>query len=425
MQRKSFVWVAVAALLAAAPAFGAEEAGPLPFVPVFLRDWTGGTAKVDSKGISVASSDDAVKLLIGGRLHYDLSAAATDPKLATSPLASDGAIRRAWIEPQLVFANGLAFSFQYDFSATSTPINDALVSYKGAGPLLVAAGNLKEPFSLDQLQSNNTTLFTERSLLDTFAPGRDFGIVAGLHGERWTLAGGTFGGNANSGIAQNGIAGTARLTYAPVLTRDEVFHLAIAGSYRALDRAGTGLSFSDKPEDFLFRTSLVSTGTLKNADAVGRLGLEAAYEWNPFRIQAEFATTSVSGQGAPDRTFRAGYVDASWVINGHARAYRLVPRYASEYAVFQGVDVPEEARVSRGGIGVFEVGARFSAIDLQSGAVRGGAQRDVSLGLNWYPDADIRFMADYVHAHAGPSADSVTGRAVDSDLGVGRIQIAW
>ena len=417
--------IALAGLLGTVVAVKAEEAGPLPFLPVFVQDWEGGQAKVDSKGVTVQSADGDVKFLVGGRLHYDLGTASVSPKLGHTQPSEDGSIRRAWIEPQLVFSNGVALSFQYDFSQTTTPINDALISYKGASPFILVAGNFKEPFSLDQLQSNNVTLFTERSLLDAFAPGRDFGALAGVHGDRWTLAGGAFGGNINTGLEQDGIAGTARFTYAPILSHDEVLHLGIAGSYRARDGGGGSLSFSERPEDFLFRTSLVSTGTIKNADTDARLGLEASYEFNPVRIDAEVAETIVSGQGAPDRTFRAGYVEASWIINGHARAYRLAPRYASEYAVFEGVEVPASARVSHGGIGVFELGARFSAIDLDSGAVRGGAQRDATVGLNWYPDADIRFMANYIHARAEPSAASVTGGAVDSDLVVGRIQIAW
>ena len=30
-------------------------------------------------------------------------------------------------------------------------------------------------------------------------------------------------------------------------------------------------------------------------------------------------------------------------------------------------------------------------------AIRGGEQKIVSLGLNWYPNANVRFLADYQH----------------------------
>ena len=92
--------------------------------------------------------------------------------------------------------------------------------------------------------------------------------------------GGAFGGTpVATGIGNYGIAGTARATYAPILDAVQVLHLGVAGSYRALDRSGTALSFSDKPENYLFSTSLISTGSIRNADAVGRFGLEGAYQY--------------------------------------------------------------------------------------------------------------------------------------------------
>ena len=405
----------------------AADAGAFPYLPVFVQDWAGfGKGTLDTRGIVLQSAADEVEFKIGGRFHYDVGAAGLDPRLSRPALAANGDIRRAWFEPSLTFKNGLTLAFQYDFSSATRPIDDAVVSYKGFDPFIFVLGNFKEPFSMNQLESNNTTLFTERSLLDTFSPQRDFGFGVGTHGERWTLAGGVFGGTpVATGVADYGVAGPARRTYAPILTAEQVLHFGVAGSYRALDRNGTALSFSDKPEDFLFSTSLVSTGTIRNADAVGRFGLEGAYQTGPLRIQSEYALTTVSGAGAGDRSFQAGYVEGGWVINGKGRAYRLAPKYASEYAVFQGVAVEDGERVSRGGIGVFELGGRFSAIDLRSGAVKGGAERDATVGLNWYPDNNIRFMADYVRAHADPSAASVTGKRVDSDIFVGRLQVFW
>lgn len=404
----------------------AQSSGALPYLPAFVQEEAGiGTGMLDTKGITVKSAADEVTFHIGGRLHYDAGAAGLDPALKSPALRTNGEIRRGWFEPSLSFSNGVTLGFQYDFATTTRPINDAALGYKGLEPFNVVFGNFKEPFSLNQLESNNTTLFTERSLLDTFAPGRDFGLLFGTHGERWTLAGGAFGGNVNTGLADNGVAGTARFTYAPILTKDQILHFGVAGSYRASDRNGTPQSFSARPEDNLFATALVSTGTLRGADAVARFGLEAAYELNPFRLEGEYVLTTVSGGGTRDRSFQAGYVEASWVINGHARSYSLVSRYASEYAVFKGLEVGDGQRVSHGGVGVFELAARFSAIDLQSGAVRGGVQRDATVGLNWYPDNNIRFMADYIRAHAEPSAMSVTGRTVDSDIFIGRLQVYW
>ena len=423
---RSAAWILVAASAVSTPSARAEDAGPLPFVPVFLQEIPGlGRATLDTKGLGLASGDSDAVFHIGGRLHYDVGAAGLSPRQAFPALSSDGAVRRAWFEAGLKL-DDVVLAFQYDLASATRPVDDAYLSYKVSDRFHVVAGNFKEPFSLNQLESNNTTLFTERSLLDTFAPQRDFGLGLGGNGERWTLMGGAFGGTpVATGIGRYGIAGTARATYAPLLDGTQVLHLGVAGSYRALDRDGTALSFNDKPEDYLFSTSLVSTGTIRNADAVGRLGLEGAYQYGSVRVQGEYAVTAVSGAGAADRRFDAGYVEVGWVVNGPGRSYRVAAPSASEYAVFSGVEVPDARRVSRGGTGVFELGARFSALSLQSGTVRGGVERDASVGLNWYPDRNLRAMADYVHASADPSAGSVTGRRIDSDGFVGRLQVSW
>lgn len=413
-------------VLAGAPAAAADADGPLPFLPVFLQEWPGvGEAKLDSKGIALASATSEAVFHIGGRFHYDVGAAGLSPRQSFAALSENGTVRRAWFEASLKLRD-VTLAFQYDLASANRPVDDAYIAYAPASGFHVVAGNFKEPFSLDQLESNNTTLFVERSLLDTFSPQRDVGIGFGGNGERWTAMGGAFGGTpVATGIGSYGIAGTARVTYAPVLDADRVLHLGVAGSYRALDPGGTALSFNDKPEDFLFSKSLVSTGTIRNADAVGRLGLEGAYQYGALRFQGEYALAHVSGAGAADRSFQAAYLEAGWVLNGPGRRYRVAAPAASGYAVFEGVAVPEERRVSRGGSGVFELGARVSTIDLRSGPVRGGAETDASLGLNWYPGGDLRLMADYVHAHADPAAGSLSVQRLDSDQFIGRLQLAW
>jgi phosphate-selective porin OprO and OprP len=59
-----------------------------------------------------------------------------------------------------------------------------------------------------------------------------------------------------------------------------------------------------------------------------------------------------------------------------------------------------------GGFSAFELAGRYSVIDLNdhvtlgiaqsvTGGVFGGCQEIATIGLNWYPNANIRFMLDY------------------------------
>ena len=205
-----------------------------------------------------------------------------------------------------------------------------------------------------------------------------------------------------------------------------MLHVGVAGSYRSFGRDGREFGFSSRAEASLYRDSFVDTGTIEHASAVGLLGLEAAYQHGPFWLQAEYIRATVDRfDGRSSVSFQGGYVEGSVILNGfRARSYALAPRYATSYAVFSGVVVPEADRVTRGGFGVFELAARVSAIDLQSRDVRGGRSRDVTVGLNWYPDRNIRIVADYVRSRASPSA--VEGfRTVDADTVIGRFQLYW
>ncbi|MCH1933237.1 OprO/OprP family phosphate-selective porin, partial [Shewanella sp. A25] len=74
-----------------------------------------------------------------------------------------------------------------------------------------------------------------------------------------------------------------------------------------------------------------------------------------------------------------------------------------------GFDAPKvEAHfdLARGTWGVWEMAARYSDLDLDylagaagrapvAGAIRGGEQKILTLGLNWYPNGNVRFLADY------------------------------
>jgi phosphate-selective porin OprO/OprP len=329
-----------------------------------------------------------------------------------------------WIEPKLTINKDVILNLQYDPTSRSRPINNLLFSYKG-GAFTVTGGNFKEPFSFEQLMSNNDIMFMERSLADTFTPARNTGFAVGTHGENWTLSGGVFGGNINSTVDRGGLAGTVRATYAPVLTQTEVVHLGIAGSYRSLDRRGPDVSFDTSPESFLFNASLVDTGTIENARAIGRLGLEAAWANGPFRVQAEFIATNVERLAGRNVSFQGGYVQAAWVINGKSPRYALDADTATEIGVFKRVQPDSGQRVSHGGFGVFELAARYSVVDLSDRDIRGGFQQDVTAGLNWYPEPFIRLMANYIHAWADPTAEAVTSRPARADIGQIRLQIAF
>ena len=65
-----------------------------------------------------------------------------------------------------------------------------------------------------------------------------------------------------------------------------------------------------------------------------------------------------------------------WILTGEMRKYI---RRNGTFGV-----VPVAKSVYQGGIGAWEVSARYFSIDLNEGLVEGGAMDAVSLGLNWF-----------------------------------------
>ena len=389
--------------------------------------------RYDAKGLTLTFPEPAATLQIGGRLHLDAGAAGFSRPGLADAFPETVAVRRSWIEPTLTIGRDWVIAFQYDFADPILPINDAFVAWKGMPGTILTLGNMKVPFSLEWLQSNNDTLFAERSLANAFVPDRRFGVAAGYHGQAWTAVAGVFGDAASNGITGNGVAVAARATWAPILEAQETLHLGLAGIERRRSRGDGAFSFSTPAEAFLFARPFVDTGDLPDVARASRIGAELAYRNGPFLLQAEYIRAAVerfAGPGfvPPVLGFQGGYIEAGWVLNGEGRGYALTPQGGTTYATFRGVRVPDNRRVTRGGIGVFELAARYSAIELDARGFRGGTERDVTVGLSWYPEPNLRVIANYIHGRVRPGeaqADAFGTAPFSVDTVIARLQIYW
>jgi phosphate-selective porin OprO and OprP len=181
----------------------------------------------------------------------------------------------------------------------------------------------------------------------------------------------------------------------------------------------------DRPELRVDPTYFLNTG---NIPATGGqvYGAEAAASWQNFFVQGEFyryvvdtraGVTAVPGnlQGGvpgPVLNFNGGYAEASYSIGGR-RVYDPVR------GAYTGV-IPE-APLAPGspGWGALEIAGRFSIVDLNNANLTtaklgpaytapgvftggtttygGGEQTSYAVGLNWYPNLNLKFMLDYEH----------------------------
>ncbi|TVP57692.1 MAG: porin [Halomonadaceae bacterium] len=273
---------------------------------------------------------------------------------------------------------------EYDFAEEGVSANDVRLRYRlPAGRLII--GQTKVPMGLNELTSSNSMTFIERaSNSNVIADSRRLGLSYHLSQNNYTFQTMVYsraiGDSKQAGDSQIGAAG--RFVFNPIMQGTEMLHLG--ASIAVEDFADQrGASFSDRPESRPAGARLIGTGDLEDATGTFKYGLEAAYKNGPFSMEAEYLSVDVDRADNSDPSFDGYHIQASYVLTGESRSY--------SGGNFGGI------RPSSPG-GAWEVAARFSSIDLDDSGVTGGKQENITLGLNYYANANVRFMANLIRA---------------------------
>jgi phosphate-selective porin OprO/OprP len=315
-------------------------------------------------------------------------------------------------------------------------------------------------WTLDEATSSNDTMFMERSSAQVVATqfgGGDFRSAAGIrsNNDRYWLgafltgpnAGAlhTAGASCNTGTAAV-TAGTpcvtsaamtglgpqlaflGRASYQVVQQNDATFHVGFNYADLFAPRVGANLQaiqLFDRPELRIDPTYFLNTGNIP-ASGGEVFGAEVAASFYNLFVQAEYyhyvvnsraGVTAVPGNlqgGAPGPTlnFNGGYVEASYSIGGK----RL---YDPTRGAYTGVIPEMPLAPGSPGWGALELAGRFSYVDLNNPNLTtatlgsaysapgvftggtttygGGAQTSYGVGLNWYPNLNMKFMLNYEH----------------------------
>jgi phosphate-selective porin OprO/OprP len=282
----------------------------------------------------------------------------------------------------------------------------------------VRVGLQKEPFSLEALGSHRWLTFMERSYLFDAAPmgafsnnGRSVGVSVfrTWANSRAYSAVGAFKNAANAfGFAQGAgeYAATGRLGFLPVWSPDQKAYWFVGGAMSYRDpvdgqvRVRVRNSVRAAPGPLL--NVIADTGPI-TASSQTLFNLQTAAVSGPLTIQAEYLANLVNGArvgAGPDLgtvPFQGYYVEALYFLTGDSRPWdaanarfgRVVPRRNFGFAHGKWC----------GGWGAWELGVRYTFLDLTEGGVFGGRLRDATLGLNWYwnPNVKMQFNYDYVY----------------------------
>ena len=359
---------------------------------------------VNTKGkLEIKSKDGDFKWRLKGRIHVNAGTYGNDNSSSgqNTDFRNGAEIRRARLALQATLWKHWGLKLQYDFAGGggAAGLRDALMSYHNdeLWPVLFTWGQFKEYLGLESFGSSNDITFIERALPSrAFSPpdARRLGVGAHTYGhDLWTLGLGFYGQNAaGEGIGDVPVTGdnpfvfAGRTTLSPIHSDDTVVHLGVGGSYVAPDNT---TRFRERPEMRPGTQRLVDTGILSNVNSVTRIVAEAAGVYGPVSLQGEYTYAKVyrnGGFSSPD--FDGWYIQGSWIMTGESRIYDF------EDGVFK--NPKPSTIVGQGGIGAWEIAARYSDLDLNGSNVNGGREQNFTLGLNWYPAPNFKFMANYV-----------------------------
>jgi phosphate-selective porin OprO/OprP len=327
------------------------------------------------------------------------------PYLRRNRVGIEAFLLRDWFFRVRYGWNGV-LEFQDAFVEWSGLRNSHLTRNQDWMPV-VRVGQLKEAMTMDWMHNAKWPLFAERGMFTTsIVPNRTPGIR--FHGtgfnRRLTYQIGAF--SANNGLAPNtpgkGESITGRITglpWAPKGHPKRLLHLGVSSTWR---KNVGGVRFNSRAESWR-GPSIVDTGTF-SAEEWNATAVEALFQHDRFTAMVEAAWTHVTLPGGLTANYRGRYGAVSYYLIGPGL------NYVRSMAVLGRVHPRCTAIAPSNGWGAFEVTARYSMLDLDSGPFPGGIAKAVTLGLNWYPRDNMRVTLNYIrtnvrNAYGDPNAD--------------------
>ena len=365
-------------------------------------------------GLRLRTLNEDVEIRIGGRIQNDWnfirpSDEVEDAFFVDEEGNPDEPLDRIFFRRSRIYIRGtlhrhIRFKAEYDFAGGGVSWTDVYLRFTrlpAFGNIYV--GRFKTPFGLEGLTSSRFITFQERSLTDAFVPGRQVGLFfqnsvmdKRLH---WAFSvtrtddNGTVDSYTDS--PDNNI--TLRLAATPYQAGEaRLAHVGLAYHLRMEE----GFRFRARPEGRTKNVRLVDVRG--DADRVDLLGLEAALVFGRMSVQGEYMRATPDAAGTDPPTFTAYYVMASYFVTGESRPYGG--------GAFGRPKPSRKFDLKKGALGAVELAARLSHIDLSDGDFQGGDERNITLGLNWYPHGNARVTFNYVAAYLdrGDISDELT-----------------
>ena len=256
-------------------------------------------------------------------------------------------------------------------------------------------GNFKDPYGMERLNSSRLLTFLERSTVsNALTLGRRLGVSARYWNDWMQVTGAIMGHEPGTridkGQKDEAFNTTIRASFAPINKIGEALHIGVAGSYKIpellADVPTNGIEISARTEQYVFDPKHLHTDVIKDVNYYNRYAAEFVYIYGPLYFQSEFLGTSIyRWYGKQTVNLKGGYAMAAYMLTGENRFY-----YVDEGEVG-----PVEA--PKNWYGAIELAARYSVTDLNdlAAGVHGGQNNQLMLGINYYPNTNIKIQFNY------------------------------
>lgn len=369
-------------------------------------------------GPRIKTDDGNFEIGLNGRGHLDLHSLYPDQADPDYPAFGsqllDGNDRESfnWRRTYATITGriyGVNFKFENDFAVNATTafphsLREAWIATQ-LGPGQLTLGQFKPYRGLEEITSSNEITLMERPSTSSTGiyNGRQF--LTGI-GYRTSIKNNLgFGIHVMSlshfGLPLAGISYGGRAIWLPIDEEGHILHLGLSASQdmatkdslpaRAVDVYGGRQGITQS-----LGVAGTSFGAPSSHNSQSTIAAETAYSIGSLTLQGEYAITKLDNThqtagSSRDSTIQAFYVQASWFVTGESVVYK------KDRGAF-GKPQPNGRWGALEFVGRYDLAENFDQ-SLTADPCRTSTSKCrtqiVTLGVNWYPRTNIRFMLNY------------------------------
>ena len=392
-----------------------------------------------------ASADGKFSASLRSLLQYDAAYYSQGHRARTgTDLSSSSGFRRARFGVEGKVFGDWSYSLIYDLGGSGvegSTVSNFYVQYDGFKNVKIRTGAYATPEGIEDQTSAGDLIFLERAAAPDLArsiagaDGRKNYLSLLSNGENYYAALSWSAAKAGDAAVFDGQqAAVGFVALRPyhdadtnvVVSANGTYVFKVAATAASLGATGTStINYQARLESTVDGTRLIGTGNI-NATKAKIWGTEAAANYKNLYAQAGYFGFALDRRAStlPNPDFAGWYVQGTWILTGEAR------RYNTASATWSSPRPDKPFSITNGGIGAWELAARYSVLDLNYnqgvlgsnvvaalGGIRGGKQKTATAGVNWYPNNAVRFLFNYertdIHRLATVAPFGEIGQTVD------------